>query len=75
MLLISILDKSNSLKNEVVLDNNAIVFTENHLAYFTDDIKLLLDSVNDEWVKVNNDLVDDVFKGVSFDFYIKRKDL
>lgn len=75
MLLISVMDKSNSFEREVILDNNAIMFTEHHLVYFTEDIKPLLDSVNDEWVKVANDLVDDVFKGVSFDFYIKRKDL
>ena len=74
MLLLSVLDKNNNYEREVILDNNAIVFTENHLAYFTEDIKPLLDSVNDEWVKVDNDLVNDVFKGVSFDFYIKRKD-
>lgn len=73
MLLISILDKNNSFEKEVILNNNAIMFTEKHLVYFTDDIKPLLDSVNDEWVKVDNDLVDDVFKSVSFDFYIKRK--
>lgn len=75
MLLISILDKNNSFEKEVILDNNAIMFTEKHLVYFTDDIKPLLDSVNDEWIKVDNNLVDDVFKSVSFDFYIKRKDL
>lgn len=74
MLLISILDKNNSFEKEVILDNNAIMFTEKHLVYFTDDIKPLLDSVTDEWVKVDNNLVDDVFKSVSFDFYIKRKD-
>lgn len=73
MLLISVMDKSNSLENEVMLDQNAIMFTDNHLVYFTDDIKPLLDGVNDEWVKVNGDLVNDLFKGVSFDFYIKRK--
>lgn len=73
MLLISILDKNNGYEKEVILDNNAIMFTERHLVYFTDDIKPLLDSVNDEWVKVDNNLVDDVFKSVSFDFYIKRK--
>lgn len=74
MLLISVMDKSNSFENEVMLYQNAIMFNENHLAYFTDDVKPLLNSVNDEWVKVDNDLVNDVFKGVSFDFYIKRKD-
>lgn len=73
MLLISVMDKNNSFENEVMLDQNAIVFTEKHLVYFTDDIKPLLDSVNSEWVKVNNNLVDDVFKNTSFDFYIKRK--
>ena len=73
MLLISIMDKNNSFEKEVILDNNAIMFTEHHLAYFTEDIKPLLDSINDEWVKVNNNLVDDIFKGVSFDFYLKRK--
>lgn len=73
MLLISVMDKSNSLENEVMLDKNAVMFTEKHLAYFTDDVKPLLDSVNSEWVKVNNNLVDDVFKNTSFDFYIKRK--
>lgn len=74
MLLISVMDKNNSFENEVMLDQNAIVFTEKHLAYFTDDIKPLLDSVNNEWVKVNNNLVVDIFKNTSFDFYIKRKD-
>lgn len=73
MLLISVMDKSNSFENEVILDNNAIMFTDNHLVYFTNDVKPLLDSVNDEWIKVDNDLVDDLFKDVSFDFYIKRK--
>lgn len=73
MLLISVMDKSNSFENEVMLDQNAIVFTEKHLSYFTDDIKPLLDSVNNEWVKVNNNLVVDIFKNTSFDFYIKRK--
>ena len=73
MLLISVLDKNNSFGKEVILDNNAVVFTENYLTYFTDDIKPLLDSVNDEWIKVDNNLVNDIFKGVSFDFYIKRK--
>lgn len=73
MLLISVMDKSNSFENKVMLDQNAIVFTEKHLVYFTDDIKPLLNSVNSEWVKVNNNLVDDVFKNTSFDFYIKRK--
>lgn len=73
MLLISVMDKSNSFENEVMLDQNAIVFTEKHLVYFTDDIKPLLDSVNNEWVKVNNNLVVDIFKNTSFDFYIKRK--
>lgn len=72
MLLISVMDKSNSFENEVMLDQNAIMFTENHLVYFTDDVKPLLNSVNDEWVKVNN-LVNDVFKNTSFDFYLKRK--
>lgn len=74
MLLISVMDKSNSFENEVMLDQNAIMFTEKHLVYFTDDVKPLLNSVNDEWVKVNGDLVNDPFKDVSFDFYIKRKD-
>lgn len=74
MLLISVMDKSNSFEREVILDNNAIMFTERHLAYFTDDVKPLLNSINNEWVKVNGDLVNDPFKGVSFDFYIKRKD-
>lgn len=74
MLLISILDKSNSFENEVMLDQNAIMFTENHLVYFTDDVKPFLNSINNEWVKVNNNLVNDVFKNTSFDFYIKRKD-
>lgn len=74
MLLISVMDKSNSLESEVMLDQNAIMFTEKHLVYFTDDVKPLLNSVNDEWVKVNGDLVNDVFKNTSFDFYIKRKD-
>lgn len=74
MLLISVMDKSNSFENEVMLNQNAIMFTDNHLVYFTDDVKPLLDSVNDEWVKVNNNLVDDIFKNTSFDFYIKRKD-
>lgn len=73
MLLISVMDKNNSFENEVMLDQNAIVFTEKHLAYFTDDIKPLLDSVNSEWVKVNNNLVVDIFKNTSFDFYLKRK--
>lgn len=73
MLLISVMDKSNSFENEVMLNQNAIVFTEKHLVYFTDDIKPLLDSVNNEWVKVNNNLVVDIFKNTSFDFYIKRK--
>lgn len=73
MLLISVMDKSNSFENKVMLDQNAIVFTEKHLVYFTDDIKPLLDSVNNEWVKVNNNLVVDIFKNTSFDFYIKRK--
>ena len=73
MLLISILDKNNSFEKEVILDNNAIMFTEHHLAYFTEDIKPLLDSVSNEWIKVNSDLVNDIFKGVSFDFYLKRK--
>lgn len=71
MLLISVMDKS--FKNEIMLDKNAVVFTEKHLVYFTDDVKSLLDSVNDEWVKVNNNLVNDVFKNTSFDFYLKRK--
>ena len=73
MLLLSVMDKSNSFKNEVILNNNAIMFTEKHLVYFTNDIKPLLDSVDDEWIKINNDLVDDLFKDVSFDFYVKRK--
>lgn len=73
MLLLSVMDKSNLVKNEVMLDKNAIVFTEKHLVYFTDDVKPLLDSVNDEWVKVNNNLVNDLFKGTNFDFYVKRK--
>lgn len=73
MLLISVMDKNNSFENKVMLDQNAIVFTEKHLVYFTDDIKPLLDSVNNEWVKVNNNLVVDIFKNTSFDFYIKRK--
>lgn len=73
MLLISVMNKSNSFENEVMLDQNAIMFTDNHLVYFTDDVKPLLDSVNDEWVKVKSNLVDDVFKGTNFDFYVKRK--
>ena len=73
MLLISVMDKSNSFENEVMLNQNAIMFTEKHLVYFTDDVKPLLNSVNDEWVKVNNNLVNDVFKNTSFDFYLKRK--
>lgn len=73
MVLISVMDKNNCVENEVMLDQNAIMFTENHLVYFNDDIKPLLNSVNSEWVKVNNNLVDDVFKNTSFDFYIKRK--
>lgn len=73
MLLISVMDKSNSLESEVMLDQNAVMFTEKHLVYFTDDIKPLLNSVNNEWVKINNNLVDDIFKNTSFDFYIKRK--
>lgn len=73
MLLISVMDKSNSLESEVMLDQNAIMFTDNHLVYFTDDVKPLLDSVNDEWVKVNNNLVNDMFKNTNFDFYLKRK--
>lgn len=73
MLLISVMDKSNSFENEVMLNQNAIMFTEKHLVYFTDDVKPLLNSVNDEWVKVNNNLVNDVFENTSFDFYLKRK--
>lgn len=74
MLLISVMDKSNCVESEVMLDQNAIMFTENHLVYFTDDVKPFLNSINNEWVKVNNNLVNDVFKNTSFDFYIKRKD-
>lgn len=73
MLLISVMDKSNSFENEVMLDQNAIMFTENHLVYFTDDVKPFLNSINNEWVKVNGDLVNDLFKGTNFDFYVKRK--
>lgn len=73
MLLLSVMDKSTSFENKVMLDKNAIMFTEKHLVYFTNDIKPLLDSVDDEWIKINNDLVDDLFKDVSFDFYVKRK--
>ena len=73
MLLLSVMDKSNSFENKVMLDKNAIMFTEKHLVYFTNDIKPLLDSVDDEWIKINNDLVDDLFKDVSFDFNVKRK--
>lgn len=73
MLLLSVMDKSNSFENEFMLDKNAVMFTEKHLVYFTDDVKPLLNSVNDEWVKVNNNLVDDLFKGTNFDFYVKRK--
>lgn len=71
MLLLSVMDKSN--KNEAMLDKNAVVFTEKHLVYFTDDVKPLLDSVSNEWIKVNNNLVNDIFKGTNFDFYVKRK--
>lgn len=73
MLLLSVMDKSNSFENEAMLNQNAVMFTEKHLVYFTDDVKPLLNSVNDEWVKVNNNLVDDLFKGTNFDFYVKRK--
>lgn len=73
MLLISVMDKSNSFENEVMLDQNAIMFTENHLVYFTDDVKPFLNSINNEWVKINGDLVNDLFKGTNFDFYVKRK--
>lgn len=74
MLLISVMDKSNCVENEVVLNNNAILLNDFHLTYFTDNIKPLLNSVSNEWIKVNSDLVNDVFKNTSFDFYIKRKD-
>ncbi len=73
MLLISVMDKSNSFENEVMLDKNAILLNDFHLTYFTDNIKPLLNSVSNEWIKVNSELVNDSFKEVNFDFYIKRK--
>ena len=72
MLLLTIEPKNNIFSDDKELDMNAIKFDDFYLNYFNEGIEDLLNSVSDEWVKVNDDMIHDDINRINFNFYFKR---
>ena len=72
MLLLTIESKNNMFSDNRELDMNAIKFDDFYLNYFNEGIEDLLNSVSDEWVKVNDDMIHDDINRMNFNFYFKR---
>ena len=72
MLLLTIEPKNNMFSDNRELDMNAIKFDDFYLNYFNEGIEDLLNSVSDEWVKVNDDMIHDDINRINFNFYFKR---
>lgn len=72
MLLLTIEPKNNIFSDDRELDMNAIKFDDFYLNYFNEGIEDLLNSVSDEWVKVNDDMIHDDINRINFNFYFKR---
>lgn len=72
MLLLTVEPKNNMFSDNKELDMNAIKFDKFYLNYFNEGIENLLNSVSDEWVKVNDDMIHDDINRMNFNFYFKR---
>lgn len=72
MLLLTVEPKNNMFSDDRELDMNAIKFDDFYLNYFNEGIEDLLNSVSDEWVKVNDDMIHDDINRMNFNFYFKR---
>ena len=72
MLLLTVEPKNNMFSDDKELDMNAIKFYDFYLSYFNEGIEYLLNSVSDEWVKVNDDMIHDDINRINFNFYFKR---
>ena len=72
MLLLTVEAKNNMFSEDRELDMNAIKFDNFYLSYFNEGIEELLNSVSDEWVKVNDDMIHDDINKMNFNFYFKR---
>lgn len=71
-LLMVVEPKNNYFESEEQFEQNAILFDEYMLKSFTDDIIPLLNSVTTEWVKVDDDYVNDTINKINFNFYFRE---
>ena len=70
-LLLVVEPKDANFESEEQFEQNAILFDGYMLKSFTDDIIPLLNSVTTEWVKVDDDYVNDTINKINFNFYFK----
>ena len=70
-LLMVVEPKNNYFESKEQFEQNAVLFDEHMLKSFTDDIIPLLNSVTTEWVKINDDYVNDWVNRNNFNYWIK----
>ena len=72
-LLLVVEPKDANFESEEQFEQNAILFDEYMLKSFTDDIIPLLNSVSKtEWVKVDDDYVNDTINKINFNYYFRE---
>ena len=71
-LLMVVEPKNATFESKEGFEQNAILFDEYMLKSFTDDIIPLLNSVTTEWVKVDDDYVNDTINKINFNFYFRE---
>ena len=72
-LLLVVEPKDTNFESEEQFEQNAILFDGYMLKSFTDDIVPLLNSVTkNEWVRVDDDYVNDSINKTNFNFYFRE---
>ena len=71
-LLLVVEPKDATFESRKYFEQNAILFDEYMLKSFTDDIVPLLNSVTTEWVKVDDDYINDTINKINFNFYFRE---
>ena len=71
-LLMVVEPKDANFESRKYFEQNAVLFDEYMLKSFTDDIIPLLNSVTTEWVKVDDDYVNDTINKINFNFYFRE---
>ena len=71
-LLMVVEPKNNYFESKEEFEQNAVLFDGYMLKSFTDDVIPLLNSVTTEWVKVDDDYVNDTINKINFNFYFRE---